>query len=170
MATVNRQNSDIIKGGQLMVFLDNEPIAFATTHTLNLTRNTQEITTKDHGDFTAVLGTNISWEMTSENLMSEDGYKAVLNAFMSGTEVTCYFGLTTYDGYPDQEDGIVGATAATDWASQSWPGATGSTDVSKFLNLSGKGIVTSAQVNAPAGENATMSITIQGTSKLERGA
>lgn len=166
MATLN--NTDIIKGGQLMVFIDNKPIAFATAHTLNLTRNTQEISTKDHGDATAILPTTQSWEITSENLMSTDGFATVLDAYLNSDEVTVYFGMTNYKSYDEgQEDGIVGVEGAQ-WTKEAWPvqGAQAISDNS--LNLEGKGYITSASVNANAGENATMSITIQGSGKIAR--
>ena len=163
MATLN--NSDIIKGGQLMVFIGGSPIAFATAHTLNLTRNTQEISTKDHGDATAILPTTQSWEITSENLMSTDGFATVLDAYLNSTEVTVYFGMTNYKSYSEgQEDGIVGVQGVQ-WAKEAWPAQATS---SNSLNLEGKGYITSASVNANAGENATMSITIQGSGKIAR--
>lgn len=163
MATLN--NSDIIKGGQLMVFIGGSPIAFATAHTLNLTRNTQEISTKDHGDATAILPTTQSWEITSENLMSTDGFATVLDAYLNSTEVTVYFGMTNYKSYSEgQEDGIVGVQGVQ-WTKEAWPAQASS---SNSLNLEGKGYITSASVNANAGENATMSITIQGSGKIAR--
>lgn len=161
-----RQNSDIIKGGQLMVFIGGSPIAFATAHTLNLTRNTQEISTKDHGDATAILPTTQSWEITSENLMSTDGFATVLDAYLNSTEVTVYFGMTNYKSYSEgQEDGIVGVDNATDWTKEAW---TDGASTPNSLNLEGKGYITSASVNANGGENATMSITIQGSGKIAR--
>ena len=45
MANYSLTNADIIKGGHLMVFLNDEPIAFATSHSLSKTMNTQEIST-----------------------------------------------------------------------------------------------------------------------------
>jgi hypothetical protein len=156
-------NNDIIKGGQLMLMIGGSTIAFATSHSLSLTRNTQEISTKDHGDASAVLPTTQSWEITSENLMSTDGFATVLDAYLNATQVTVYFGMTNYAGYPNQESGIVGTQSV--WSKAQWPsGGTSSTS----LNLTGKGYITSATVNANAGENATMSITIQGSGSIGR--
>lgn len=167
MPTYIRQNNDIIKGGQLMVFIDGNPIAFATAHTLNLTRNTQEISTKDHGDATAILPTTQSWEITSENLMSTDGFATVLDAYLNSDEVTVYFGMTNYKSYDEgQENGIVGVDGASNWTTETW--TDGDTTSPKSLNLEGKGYITSASVNANGGENATMSITIQGSGKIAR--
>ena len=38
-----RSNTDIIKGNRLMVFLNDAPIAFATSHSLSITVNTSEV-------------------------------------------------------------------------------------------------------------------------------
>lgn len=153
-----RNNSDIIKGGHLMVFVQDassnyQPIGFATSHTLSKTLNTQQISTKDHGDSAAVLPQNLSWEITTENLYSLNGYKALNNAFKEMKEVTVYFGESTYK--QDQaETGIVGVDGATDWA------PTG-------FGESGKAYITSLQVTAAAGDNATFSATFTGNGTLD---
>ena len=159
-----RQNTDIIKGGKIMVFLDNEPIAFATNHTLSLTRNTQEISTKDHGDATAILPTTQSWEVTSENLMSAAGYEQVLAAYLNATPVTIYFGASNYSN-TTSEKGIVNVENATEWTKEAWPSSATS---SNSLNLQGTAYITSLSVNAPNGENATYSVTFTGAGQIDR--
>lgn len=159
-----RQNSDIIKGGKIMVFVDNEPIAFATNHTLSLTRNTQEISSKDHGDATAILPTTQSWEVTSENLMSTEGYAPILAAYLNATKVTIYFGASNYSN-TTSEQGIVDVDSATNWTKEAWPsGATSSNS----LNLQGSAYITSLNVNAPSGDNATYTVTFSGTGQISR--
>lgn len=159
-----RQNSDIIKGGKIMVFMNNEPIAFATNHTLSLTRNTQEISSKDHGDATAVLPTTQSWEVTTENLMSAAGYEQVLGAYLDATPVTIYFGASNYSN-TTSEQGIVEVDNATNWTKEAFPeSATSATS----LNLQGTAYITSLNVNAPNGENATYTATFTGTGQIGR--
>ena len=68
MANYTLTNNDIIKGGHLMVFLNDEPIAFATSHSLSKTLNTQEVATKDHGDYAAVLPQNYMGSYYRESL------------------------------------------------------------------------------------------------------
>ena len=166
MATYNLTNADIIKGGHLMVFVDDDqsgvlkPIAFATSHSLNKTLNTQEISTKDHGDYSAVLPQNITWEITTENLYSLDSYQSLNAAFNEMQEVTVYFGESTYKqknavtGKLEVQGSIVGANPAQ----QNW-------DTSGF-GESGKAYITSLQVTAGAGENATFSATFTGSGAL----
>ena len=168
-----RQNSDIIKGGKIMEFIGDtpQPIAFATNHTLSLTRNTQEISSKDHGDATAVLPTTQSWEVTTENLMSAAGYEQVLDAYLNATPLTIYFGASNYKNYPTSsqdpasEQGIVDVDNAANWNEEAWPsGATLATS----LNLQGTAYITSLNVNAPNGENATYTATFTGTGQIGR--
>ena len=147
-----RNNSDIIKGGHLMVFLNGSPIAFATSHSLSKTLNTQQISTKDHGDTAAVLPQNISWEITTENLYSLAGYQALNTAFNTMQEVTIYFGETSYSQNTAQTS-IVGVNGATEWTT----GGFGET---------GKAYITSLQVTAAAGDNATFSATFTGNGSL----
>ena len=152
MAAYTLTNADIIKGGHLMVFLNNAPIAFATSHSLSKTLNTQEISTKDHGDFGAVLPQNITWEITTENLYSLDGYEKLTKAFGQMQEVTVQFGTSSYS-QSNTQDSIVG-TSEDNW--------TVGTDYEE-----GKAYITSLQVTAGAGDNATFSATFTGNGKLE---
>lgn len=140
-------NQDIIKGGHLMIFVEGNPIAFATSHSLNKTLNTQEISTKDHGDYAAVLPQNISWEITTENLYSLNDYKTLTNTFNQKKEVTVYFGESSYSQSSTQES-IVGVQGAN-WT------------LGTFYEY-GKAYITSLQVTAGAGENATFSATFTG--------
>lgn len=155
MAEYTLTNADIIKGGHLMVFVGNNPIAFATSHSFNKTLNTQEISTKDHGDFSAVLPQNITWEITTENLYSLSGYQTLNNAFKNMTEVTVAFGESSYN-----QTGTQGSIVA----SQGVQGGTNWT-LGSFYE-SGKAYITSLSVTAGAGENATFSATFTGNGEL----
>ena len=156
MAAYELTNKNIIKGGHLMVMLEGQPIAFATSHSLSKTLNTQEVSTKDHGDFSAVLPQNITWEITTENLYSLSGYNTLNNVFNSMTEIEIYFGETSYDQENVQES-IVGA----DPAKENW--------VRLGYGEEGKAYITSLQVTAGAGDNATFSATFTGNGSLTAG-
>ena len=147
-----RNNSDIIKGGHLMVFINNNPVAFATSHSLSKTLNTQQISTKDHGDTAATLPQNITWEITTENLYSLAGYQTLNTAFNSMQEVTLYFGEASYSQVSPQTS-IVGEDGATEWQKEGF-------------GETGKAYITSLQVTAAAGDNATFSATFTGNGSL----
>lgn len=152
-----RNNSEIIKGSSLMVFLNGNPIAFATSHSFSKTLNVNEVSTKDHGDFTANIPGNISWEATTENLYSTNalGWSAINTAFMSKQPVQLAFGPSNYSGsVTSTQQGIVGANGGnTEWAP-----STGCEY--------GEALITSLQVTAAAGDNATFTATFTGNGEL----
>lgn len=82
----------IVKGDELMVFLNNKSIAMATSHTLNITGNSIEISSKDSGFWGASEIGNITWEVTSENLFTDGDYDTLFNAMIAKTPVTLVFG------------------------------------------------------------------------------
>lgn len=147
-------NTDIIKGSKLMVFISGSPIAFATSHSLSITMNTTEVSTKDHGDFPAVLGKNITWEITTENLYSDTGEAALWNAMKTMQPVTVAFAPASNYDNTSAQPGIVGASSG------SWTMDT--------AIASGKALITSLSVNAPAGDNATLSATFTGVGELDQ--
>lgn len=153
MAAV-RQNSDILKGSKLMVFIGSDPIAFATSHSLSITMNTTEISTKDHGDFPSVIGQNITWEITTENLYSDGGETALWNAMKTMQPVTVQFAPASNYSNTTSQQGLL-ADGQANW--------TAGTAIA-----SGKALVTSLSVNAPAGDNATLSATFTGVGALDQ--
>ena len=167
MAQYDLKNSDIIKGGHLMILVDDggvkKPIAFATSHSLSKTLNTNEIATKDHGDYAAVLPQTISWEASTENLYAVGstgcpGYKKLNEIFNKRKDVEIYFGETTYGvtgiEYITQPS-IVGVTGADNW-----------TQMPNGFGEKGKALITSLQVTAGAGDNATFTATFTGSGDL----
>lgn len=150
-----RSNTDIIKGSKLMVFLGSTPIAFATSHSLSITVNTTEVSTKDHGDFPSVIGNNITWEITTENLYSDAGQTALWNAMKTMQPVTVSFAPASNYSNASSQQGIVDVDGGTEWTSGT-------------AIASGKALITSLSVNAPAGDNATLSATFTGVGSLDQ--
>ena len=163
MANVSRKNSDILKGSKLMVFLSGAPIGFATSHALSMTVNTTEISTKDHGDYPAVLAQSISREVTAENLYSRSGEKTYMDALKTKQPVTLVFSEAT--NYGADEHGIIQPEGSTGTASDWTPDTTYTTSGGKIAE--GKALITSFSINAPAGDNATMSVTFTGVGELD---
>ena len=151
MANYSLTNADIIKGGHLMVFLNDEPIAFATSHSLSKTMNTQEISTKDHGDFSAVLPQNITWEITTENLFAESDYATLVDSMLAGQPVDVVFA-----------NAASWVKTGIDNSSKTW------TPDSAGTQLSGKALITSLTANANTGENATFSATFTGVGAISK--
>lgn len=168
---------NVIKGGDLMLFLKEangtvKSIAFATSHTLTVSTDTQQTSTKDDGGkFQSSDYGIISWSASSENLCSYDGagynYQDLINLMLSQTKVTATFSIEGSSGstypYSSKLDSVDDATNDV-WAPAN-TGTIGSTS-SKSLGYTGTVLITSVEVNAPNGENATFTVQLQGDGPL----
>ena len=151
----NLTNQNILKGSTVLVFINDEAIAFATSESLSITPNTTEISTKSHGLYPSLIVNSIGWTVSVENLASDDGMKA-LNALVesakNNTPVHLKFG--TPANWTDK--GIVNNE---DKDHQAW------TAPSTIL-AEGDAILTSYSWNMPAGDNLTMSAEFTGVGEL----
>lgn len=144
---------DIVKGDELMLFYQGKSIAFATAHTLTITGNTIDTSSKDHGYWgTSEVG-NITWEITTDNLYTEDGYNTLFDLMINKTKVDVVFGKAG-----DYDENGLDAASLKNWT----PAADGV--------YSGKAVISSLTTNANTGENATFSATFTGSSALIKGA
>ena len=148
-------------------------IAFATSHTLTVSTDTQQTSTKDDGGkFQSSDYGIISWSATSENLCSYDGagynYKDLINLMLSQTKVTATFSVEGSSGtsypYVTKLDSV--DDAANDVWSPMNTGTVGSS-TGKSMGYTGTVLITSVEVNAPNGENATFTVQLQGDGPLE---
>lgn len=145
-------NSDIVKGSLLQVKVGNVILGMATSHSLSITTNTTEVSTKDHGDFPAILAQTVSWEVQCENLYTDNNGAALMNIQVNKTPVHLIFSKVTNN---NPEQGIVGKN--TDWTLDADP------------ILEGDAYLTSFSLNAPAGDNATVSCTFTGNGAFTTG-
>ena len=142
----------IIKGDELMIFKGGSALAYATSHTLSITGNTIDVSSKDHGFWGASDIGNITWEATTECLYTDSDYTALFNAMIAKTPVTIVFAkASNYDG-----NGLAGVGSSQ---VQSWTAGAGFT---------GQAVITSLEVNANTGENATYSVTLTGYGALTK--
>lgn len=126
--------------------------AYATNHTLTITAETTDVSSKDHGIWGASEVSKYSWEITSENLYTSSDYNTMFDAMLAGNPITIRFGLKSQtDKTKNVADGDY-----TNWTS----GASG--------YYEGKVYITSLVANANNGENATYSITLTGSGKITR--
>ena len=146
-------NAQILNGSQLILFIDNKPIAFGTTDSISITPNTTEIATKSHGLYPTLFVNSIGWEVTTENLASRAGINTlntILHNTKNQTPVTLKFGQPANWN----ENGIVD-NSNPDW-----------TEPSEII-AEGKAILTQYTLNAPAQENGTISATFTGVGELK---
>ena len=141
----------IIKGDELMLFKNDQSLAFATAHTLTISGSTIDISSKDHGYWGASEIGNITWEITSENLYTDADYDALFSAMINKEKVTVKFGhASDYD--------VNGLGTLSYWS----PSSTGL--------YTGEAFITSLTANANTGENATFSVTLSGAGALKHTA
>ena len=145
----------IIKGRDLMLFnSDGHSYAYATNHTLSITAETSDISSKDHGVWGASEVSKYSWEITTENLYTVDDYDSLFNSMIAGSPITVRFGLKQTPADPTMTPAD-GNLALPYWTSQN-----------SFYQ--GKVIITSLTVNANNGDNATYSLTLTGVGSISK--
>lgn len=147
-----------IKGENLMLFIDGTSIAFATSHTLEISLDTREISTKDNGGkWSEVEAGIISWTMSSENLVGNPGrgkgYDDLVDAMIARKPVDVVFALE--GSSKDFESGKLDAAPTAGWIPK------------ESVGRSGQALITSVSLNAPNGEYATMSISLTGIGALK---
>ena len=144
--------AQIIKGDELMLFDENnQALLYATSHTLTLTGNTTDISSKDHGFFAATSVGKITWELTAECLYTDNDYDALFDQMISGEKVFIKWSKAkNYD---------VNGLESCGGTVQAWEPA----DAVK----QGYAYITSLVANANTGENATFSVTYTGAGALK---
>ena len=146
--------ANIIKGDDLMLFdSDGHSIAYATAHTLTITADAADISSKDHGIWGGSEVNKISWEITSENLYTADAYDSLFTSMLTRQPITVYFGLKAEN---DPDKTVVNGDY------EYWSKAAGA--------YTGDAFITSLTANANSGENATFSVTLTGTGKISKTA
>lgn len=152
-------SNQIVKGQELMLFYQNESIAFATSHTLTVTGNTTDISTKDHGFFSATALTSINWEISSENLYTDGAYNKLFDLMVNKREpITVIFGHYS-------NDKTFATSGIADSTVEAWTAPTESDSTGYYT---GKAYITSLTANAANGDNATFSVTLSGVGQLEQ--
>lgn len=165
--------NQIRKGNDLMLFIDDSSVAFATNHTLTLSAEEEELNTKDHGYNGAKSIKRITWEIQSENLYIDGDFSMLFSYCNTKEAIDIVWGLATPnpqdDGYvADVEKGI----ASGDKQEKHKNGAANrynvyEVDETKAYYI-GKAYITSLVVNAQAGENATYSVTLTGSGDFNK--
>lgn len=142
----------IVKGSDLMLFIGGKSIAYATAHTLSLSSDTTDVSSKDHGIWGASEVNKINWEITSENLFTSEEFESLFDQMVTNMQdkVTCVFGLKA------EKDNT---KTVVDGDYPNW------TPDPQF-KYQGDAYITSFTTNANNGENATFSITLTGAGKI----
>lgn len=145
----------VINGGDLMLFLGGTSIAFSTSHKLSISAETVETSSKDNGGkWVAKAVRKLSWNMSTENLYSLEGagktYDDLFTMMTGRTEMDAIF--TVEKDYATKADTVPEAG----WV----PMTTG--------QYKGKVVITSLELNAPNGDNATFTASFEGVGALTK--
>lgn len=136
-----------------MLFLGGKSIAFATSHTLEISAETADTSNKDEGggDWATSEISKLSWTASSENLFTTDGngsgYDTLFDYMIKKTPIDAVFGQKK--------------ETASEVPTQGWTANT--TGV-----YEGKVVITSLSLNAPNGEYATYSVQFTGVGELKK--
>lgn len=157
---------DIIKGTDLMLFVKNsqgvvKSLAFATNHTLSISGETTEVSTKDHGIYGATEVTKITWSINTDNLYTVATFNELYDRMISRQTVEVYFCLKT----ESEREGTPATVNLEGDTYDSWTPTTDPTEEGYY----GRAYVTSLDCTAQSGENATFSATLSGVGALYKG-
>lgn len=142
-----------IQGGNLMLFIGGESIAYATNHTLEISGETKDTSNKDEGagGWKSEEVGLLSWSASTENLYSEDGqgnnYADLFDAMVAKTPIAAVFSLKSQSNVDTVPTG--GWTAS----------------VPKYT---GNVVITSLSLNAPNGDYATFTANFNGVGALTK--
>ena len=149
-----------LKGKDFMAFVGGKAIALATSHVLSLNTETSDTSSKDDGLWSKSELTGLNWQITSESIgsPSEDeavdiSYEELLDMCMAGEPVDIVSGIPknkSNDGVPE------GGWQEPDGTSPS------------LVHYKGKALITAVELNAPNGDNSSISATFTGVGKLTK--
>lgn len=129
-------------------------LGHSTNNSLSASSETTTVSSKDFGNWPATEVTGTTWSMSGEYLMTPEDASIVLGMQASGQRYTFAFGVV------NESDWAAGLKPVTDVSvNAKW--TVGST----FMRY-GDGLVTSAEIQAPNGDQATMSLEITGSGAL----
>lgn len=162
---MNSTRKTIKKGDDIMLFIPNgsngyKSIAYATSHVLTITADTVDVNSKDHGEFGSTSVNKIRWNVTSENLYTDEDYDALFDLMIAKTPIKIVFGAKAEDNSVIVADGDAAnyTPANQDYAHRN-----------KYMK-EGNVIITSLTENTPSGENATFTVEMQGVGAISKQA
>lgn len=145
------ETSKITYGGDMMLFIGGEPMAFSSAAKLDVSLSTRDIGSKDSGFWEEKAAGKMSWSASSDALMCDSDitgttktYSDLYTAMLTRVPLTIVFATA--------------AGTAPSWTISAVAGK------SKFT---GTGFITSLSMNAGDGDNGTYSVSFEGTGALE---
>lgn len=143
--------NNYIFGEELQLFLDGKSIAKAKTHTLTITSDTIDVSSKDDGFYGASIPGKINWEISAENIYTEKAFDELYAKAQARQVFEVVFGrVENYDAE--------GLGVKENWAP----------DKAKHTTYTGKVTLTNLTLNANNGEVSSFSATMKGVGALKQ--
>ena len=143
--------NNYIFGEELQLFLGGKSIAKAKTHTLTITSDTIDVSSKDDGFYGASIPGKINWEISAENIYTEKAFDELYAKAQARQVFDVVFGrVANYntEGLGEQDA----------WAP----------DSIKHTTYTGKVTLTNMTLNANNGEVTSFSATLKGVGALKQ--
>lgn len=138
---ITTNDTDLVRGQDLLVFIGSDPVAYATTCSLEMTMDTIDTSNKMSGAFKTYLVGQMGWSLSSDSMLT--------------------FSTTAGESISDLFTAMTARTPVTVKFSKAETGFT-----SGLPSYSGSALITSLNVQADNGNVATMSVTLTGTGAL----
>ena len=143
--------NNYIFGEELQLFLDGKSIAKAKTHTLTITSDTIDVSSKDDGFYGASIPGKINWEISAENIYTEKAFDELYAKAQARQVFDVVFGrVANYNAEGLGEN-------------ENW-----SPDSTKHTTYTGKVTLTNMTLNANNGEVTSFSATLKGVGALKQ--
>lgn len=153
----------IIKGDDLMLFIPDgvsafKSIAYATSHTLTMTAETQDINTKDHGEWGSTTVNKIQWSISTENLYTDEDFDTLFDLMVAKQKIKVVFGKKAEAASVIVADGD---------AANYTPANVSAATTNPYMK-EGYVLITSLTANTPSGDNATFTAEFQGVGAFSK--
>lgn len=150
----------LVKGSDIMLYINDngeyKSIAHASSHTLSISADVEDINTKDTGIYGMKEVNKINWEIQAQHFYTEDGYETVYDLMLAQQPVNVMFGLKSSTN-PGTD--TVNVTADGNWTYAYTAGV---------RTYQGQAIITSLELTAEAGSKAQFSATLQGQGAINK--
>ena len=156
MATINYKHGNTIN----LFYYDSDTtswktLAYGQSHSLSISNETQEVSSKDHGLHPDQLMAGSSWSISGEYLFTPENANIIQAMADSGQLYSfCLATVTEADKWADGIQPVTDLTSQTAWT------------VGSAWVRYGNALVTSAEISAPQGEVATVSLELTGSGAL----
>ncbi len=172
---------NILRGDEIMVYdTQGRSIGWGTSHTLNITTEQTDISSKDYNGTRGVIVNQLAWEITASHLYSSEEFESLFETMNKRKPVYLYFGERTKLAAGDELKNVANDSFSAWSIDPSANIAHGNTEnVAQFSETLatpqtathayyGKAYITSLSVSANTGESASFECTFTGDGPLTK--